>query len=59
MAKRRKKEQEEIKRAAQAELKRRLEAGTATTGVEVTKQRMPGDEEFAARAAKLLKRRRS
>ena len=51
-------EQEELKKAAQAELKRRLAEGTATIGVEVTNQRMPGDEEFAARAAKLAKRRR-
>ena len=58
MTKRRKKELEEIKKAAQAELKRRLKDGTATIGVEVTNQRMPGDEEFAARAAKLAKRQR-
>jgi hypothetical protein len=58
MAKRRKKEQEELKKAAQAELKRRLKEGTATAGVKVTNKRMPGDEEFAARVAALTKRRR-
>lgn len=58
MAKRRKTEQEALKKIAKAEIERRLKEGTATTGVEVTNQRMPGDEEFAARAAELLKRRR-
>jgi hypothetical protein len=42
----------------QEESERRLKEGTKGTRTRIADKRMPGDEEFAARAAARVKRRR-